>query len=55
MSGCGLMLLISISNLFSCGGRESNPRSLGYEPNEIPLLHPRDYDANIRFLKRKKR
>jgi len=23
-------------------GRESNPRPLGYEPNELPLLLPRD-------------
>lgn len=21
-------------------GRDSNPRPLGYEPNELPLLHP---------------
>lgn len=54
MSVCGPTLLISISNWFSCGGRESNPRSLGYEPNEIPLLHPAIM-TRIYVFKKKKR
>lgn len=30
----------SISKLCSSGGWDSNPRLLGYEPNELPLLYP---------------
>jgi hypothetical protein len=26
-------------------GRDSNPRPLGYEPNELPLLHPASCDG----------
>ncbi len=36
--------------LFWLRGRDSNPRTLGYEPSEMPLLHPASQPPAIEYL-----
>ena len=36
--------------MFWLRGQDSNLRPLGYEPNELPLLHPATFDARTNKL-----
>ena len=42
--GGGIRLLVLVNPLWV-----NNPRPLGYEPNELPLLLPRDVELQVRI------